>query len=138
MMIVGSAFYLAYNLRLCDPKECRPSAASTSTIQRPTDGSSIFSPELLTRFNRGKRAVTGRWHADETYINVRGRRMYLYWAINSVRYTIEFFFSEQRNLAAANRSSAWRLSIMAGQSASSLTVARPTGKPLVLRWRRAG
>lgn len=27
-----------------------------------------FSPLLLTHFNRRKRAVTGKWHADETYI----------------------------------------------------------------------
>jgi len=31
-----------------------------------------YSSELLERFNRRKRAVTGRWHIDETYIKVRG------------------------------------------------------------------
>jgi transposase-like protein len=25
-----------------------------------------YSPELLKRFNKRKRAVTGRWHVDET------------------------------------------------------------------------
>lgn len=29
-----------------------------------------FSPLLLERFNRRKRAVTGKWHVDETYIKV--------------------------------------------------------------------
>jgi hypothetical protein len=29
-----------------------------------------FSPELLQRFHQRKRAVTGKWHVDETY---RGR-----------------------------------------------------------------
>jgi transposase-like protein len=32
-----------------------------------------YSPELLERFNRGKRAVTRRWPVNETYIEVRGR-----------------------------------------------------------------
>lgn len=40
-----------------------------------------FSPQLLERFNRRKRTVTGKWHMDVTYIKVRGQRMYLYRAI---------------------------------------------------------
>jgi len=31
----------------------------------------------LEQFNLRKRAVTGKWHMDETYIKVRGRWMYL-------------------------------------------------------------
>ena len=62
-----------------------------------------FSPLLLKRFNRRKRAVSGRWHIDETYIKVRGRWMYLYRAIDSVGDTVEFWFSEHRDLPAAKR-----------------------------------
>jgi hypothetical protein len=36
-----------------------------------------FSPQLLQRFHHRKRAVTGKWHVDETYIKVRGQWMYL-------------------------------------------------------------
>ncbi|SJM32425.1 hypothetical protein BQ8482_290020 [Mesorhizobium delmotii] len=36
-----------------------------------------FSPQLLERFNGRKRAVTGKWHMDETYIKIRGQWMYL-------------------------------------------------------------
>ena len=62
-----------------------------------------YSPELLERFNRHKRAVTGKWHVDETYIRVRGQWRYLYRAIDSNGDTVEFWFSERRNLAAAKR-----------------------------------
>ncbi len=62
-----------------------------------------FSPQLLECFRRRKRAVTGRWHLDETYIKVRGQWMYLYRAIESVGDTIEFFFSEHRDLSVAKR-----------------------------------
>jgi transposase-like protein len=62
-----------------------------------------YSTELLERFNRRKRAVTGRWHVDETYIRVRGRWTYLYRAIDSAGDTVEFWFSEHRDLAAAKR-----------------------------------
>jgi transposase-like protein len=58
---------------------------------------------LLERFNRRKRAITGRWHIDETSINVRDRWLYFYRAIDSDGDTVEFWFSERRNLAAAKR-----------------------------------
>jgi len=62
-----------------------------------------YSPELLERFNRRKRAVTRRWHVGETYIKVRGRWTYLYRAIDSNGDTVDFWFSERRNLAAVKR-----------------------------------
>jgi transposase-like protein len=40
---------------------------------------------------------------DETYIKVRGQWRYLYRAIDRNGDTVEFWFSEHRNLAAANR-----------------------------------
>jgi transposase-like protein len=47
--------------------------------------------------------VTGKWHVDKTYIKVRGRWTYLYRAIDSNGDTVEFWFSERRNLASAKR-----------------------------------
>jgi transposase-like protein len=62
-----------------------------------------FSPMLLRRFNRRRRTIGGKWHLDETYIKVRGQWMYLYRAIDSVGDTVEFWFSEHRDLPAAKR-----------------------------------
>jgi transposase-like protein len=62
-----------------------------------------YSPELLERFNRRKRSVSRKWHVDETYIKVRGQWRYLYRAMDSHGDTVEFWFSERRNLAAAKR-----------------------------------
>jgi transposase-like protein len=62
-----------------------------------------YTPLLLEQFNRRKRPVTGRWHMDETYIKVRGQWRYLYRAIDSNGDTVEFWFSERRNLTAAKR-----------------------------------
>lgn len=36
-------------------------------------GLAHYSPDLLERFNRRKRAEIGRWYMDETYIRVRGQ-----------------------------------------------------------------
>ncbi len=62
-----------------------------------------YSPKLLDRFNRRKRPVTNKWHVDETYIKVKGQWRYLYRAIDNNGDTVEFWFSERRNLAAAKR-----------------------------------
>jgi putative transposase len=60
-------------------------------------------PGLLERFNRRKRAVTGNWHVNETYIKVGGRSMCLYRAIDSVGDTVAFFFCEKPDMATARR-----------------------------------
>jgi putative transposase len=96
-------WYLAYNLSLRDLEEImaeRGIVVDHTTIHRWTVR---FAPLLLERFNRRKRAVTGKWHVDETYIKVRGRWMYLHRAIDSLGDTVEFFFSEHRDLPSAKR-----------------------------------
>lgn len=94
-------WYLAYGLSLRDLKEMmaeRGISIDHSTIHRWVVH---FSPVLLTRFNLRKRTVGGKWHMDET--KVRGQWMYLYRAIDSVGDTVEFWFSEHRDLPAAKR-----------------------------------
>ncbi len=96
-------WYLACNLSLRDLEEMmaeRGIRVDHSTVHRWV---MHFSPLLLERFNRRKRAVTEKWYLDETYIKVRGRWMYLYRAIDSVGDTVEFCFSEHRDLLAAKR-----------------------------------
>ncbi|WP_425484096.1 IS6 family transposase [Allomesorhizobium camelthorni] len=75
-------------------------------------------------FNRRKRAVTGKWHADETYIKVRGQWMYLYRAIDSVGDTVKFWFSQLRDLPAAKRFFRKALNAMVDPIALSSTAVR--------------
>ena len=96
-------WYLAYGLSLRDLEEMmaeRGISVDHATIHRWVIR---YSPELLRRFDLRKRALTSKWHLDETYIKVRGRWMYLYRAIDSVGDTVEFYFSEPRDLGAAKR-----------------------------------
>ncbi|PVE21421.1 IS6 family transposase [Microvirga sp. KLBC 81] len=96
-------WYLAYNLSLRNLEEMmaeRGISVDHATVHRWTVH---YAPLLLEQFNRRKRPVTSKWHMDETYIKVRGRWMYLYRAIDSNGDTVEFWFSERRNLAAAKR-----------------------------------
>lgn len=96
-------WYLAYNLSLRDLEEMmaeRGLNVDHSTVHRWVVH---FSPQLLERFIRRRRTVTGKWHMDETYIKVRGQWTYLYRAIDSAGDTVEFLFSENRDLLAAKR-----------------------------------
>ena len=96
-------WYLAYNLSLRNLEEMmaeRGISVDHATVHRWVIR---YSPELLERFNRRKRSVSRKWHLDETYIKVRGQWKYLYRAIDSNGDTVEFWFSERRNLAAAKR-----------------------------------
>jgi putative transposase len=96
-------WYLAYSLSLRNLEEMmveRGISVDHATIQRWV---TRYSPELPERFNRRKRAVSRKWHVDETYVKVRGRWMYLYRAIDSNGDTVEFWFSARRNLAVAKR-----------------------------------
>nr|WP_309402197.1 IS6 family transposase [Aminobacter niigataensis]WMD00137.1 IS6 family transposase [Aminobacter niigataensis] len=96
-------WYLAYGLSLRNLKEMmaeRGIGIDHSTIHRWVIH---FSPLLLKRFNRRKRALGGKWHMDETYIKVRGQWMYLYRAIDSVGDTVDFWFSKHPDLPAAKR-----------------------------------
>jgi transposase-like protein len=96
-------WYLAYNLSLRNLEEImaeRGISVDHATVHRWVVH---CSPELLEHFNRRKRSVSRKWHLDETYIKVRGQWKYLYRAIDSHGDTVEFWFSERRNLTAAER-----------------------------------
>jgi transposase-like protein len=96
-------WYLAYGLSLRNLEEMMAERGVTvdhATVHRWTVH---YAPLLLEQFNRRKRAVSRRWHVDETCIKVRGRWTYLYRAIDSNGATVEFWFSERRNLTAAKQ-----------------------------------
>jgi putative transposase len=103
VVLLRVRWYLAYNLSLRNLEEMMAECGilvDHATIRRWTVH---YAPLLLEQFNRRKRSVTGRWHVDETYIKARRRWMYLYRAIDSNGNTVEFWFSERRNLTAAKR-----------------------------------
>ena len=129
MILLCVRWYLAYGLSLRNLEEMmaeRGISVDHATIHRWVIR---YSPELLERFNSRKRVVTGKWHVDETYIRVRGQWRYLYRAIDSNGDTVEFWFSERRNLTAAKRFLRKASSGMVGRSGLSLTAVRRTARP---------
>ncbi|OYD80677.1 IS6 family transposase [Azospirillum brasilense] len=60
-----------------------------------------YAPELDKRLR--PHLTTGSWRVDETYVKVKGRRMYLYRAVDARGHTIDFLLSAKRDAAAARR-----------------------------------
>jgi transposase-like protein len=62
-----------------------------------------YGPELEQRLRQHLKPTNKSWRVDETYIRVKGRWCYLYWAIDSAGATIDFLLSAFRDADAAKR-----------------------------------
>ncbi|GGC72833.1 hypothetical protein GCM10011504_57870 [Siccirubricoccus deserti] len=63
-----------------------------------------YAPEIAKRLRPHLRPSNGSWRVDETYVEVKGRWMYLYRAVDSRGQTIDFLLSANRDAEAAKRS----------------------------------
>lgn len=52
-------------------------------------------------WDRYARKVGGSWRVDETYLKVRGRRVYLYRAVDKEGNTVDFRLSPKRDVSAS-------------------------------------
>ncbi|NPD17429.1 IS6 family transposase [Xinfangfangia sp. D13-10-4-6] len=62
-----------------------------------------FAPLIAARAQARKRPTAASWRMDETYIRVKGKRTYLYRAVDRADQTLDFLLSERRDLSAARR-----------------------------------
>ena len=62
-----------------------------------------YAPELEKRIRPHLRRSEGSWRVDETHVQVKGRWMYLYRAVDSRGQSIDFLLSARRDAAAAKR-----------------------------------
>jgi IS6 family transposase len=66
-----------------------------------------YAPELDRRLRKRLKATNDSWRADETYVRVKGKWMYLYRAVDSTGATIDFLLSAKRDAAMQLRPSAF-------------------------------
>ena len=95
-------WYLAYPLSYRDVEELaleRGLKVDHSTINRWVIK---YSPLLEGVFRRRhKRPVGISWKMDETYNKLKGKWVYLYWAVDKAGNTVDFMLSEHRDEPAA-------------------------------------
>ncbi len=60
-----------------------------------------YGPELDKRIRHHLKQTNDSWKVDETYIKVKGQRLYLYRAVDSKGNTIDFCLSKTRDQKAA-------------------------------------
>ncbi len=60
-----------------------------------------FGQSYARRLRRFRPRPDGRWHLDEMFVTIRGRRMYLWRAVDAEGEVLDFVIQSKRNKAAA-------------------------------------
>ncbi|MGX5634108.1 IS6 family transposase [Bacillus thuringiensis] len=103
IIVLTVRWYLRYNLSLRDVVEMmeeRGLFLVHTTIMRWVHQ---YGPELNERIRKHLKPTNDSWRVDETYIKIKGEKMYLYRAIDSEGNTIDFYLSRKRDAKAAKR-----------------------------------
>ena len=101
IVVLCVRWYISYRLSLRDLTEImaeRGLAIYPSTIWRWVQR---FVPEFEKRWDRLRRPTGSSWRVDETYVQIRGRWLYLYRAVDKQGRTIDFLLRPDRGIAAA-------------------------------------
>src|SRR5215468_6008488 len=90
IIILCVSWYTSFKLSFRDlvimMADCGISLAHTTILRWVQH----YLPEFEKRWKRYARPVGGSWRMDETYINVRGRWVYLYRAVDQAGLTVGF------------------------------------------------
>ncbi|PEE35173.1 IS6 family transposase [Bacillus cereus] len=103
IIVLAVRWYLRYNLSLRDLVEImeeRGLFLVHTTIMRWVHQ---YGPELNERIRKHLKRTNDSWRVDETYIKIKGEKMYLYRAIDSEGNTIDFYLSNKRDAKAAKQ-----------------------------------
>jgi IS6 family transposase len=103
VILLAVGWYLRFSLSYRDVEELlaeRGLRADHVTVWRWVQR---YAPELDRRLRKRLKATNDSWRADETYIRVKGKWVYLYRAVDSTGATIDFLLSAKRDAAAAER-----------------------------------
>ncbi|PER45931.1 IS6 family transposase, partial [Bacillus thuringiensis] len=97
IIVLTVRWYLRYNLSLRDLVEMmeeRGLSVAHTTIMRWVHQ---YGPTLNERIRKYLKSTNDSWRVDETYIKIKGEKMYLYRAIDSEGNTIDFYLSTKRD-----------------------------------------
>ena len=96
-------WYLRFSLSLRDVEELmaeRGLSVDHTTVWRWVQA---YAPEIRKRLQGHVKYKLTTWFMDETYVQVAGRWMYLFRAVDNHGQTVDFYLSETRDREAAKR-----------------------------------
>src|SRR5215471_8909382 len=103
MILLAVGWYLRFSLSYRDVEELlaeRGLLVDHVTVWRWVQR---YAPEIQRRLRPRLRPTNDSWRADETYILVKGKWVYLYRAVDSSGATIDFLLSAKQDAVAAKR-----------------------------------
>ena len=103
IIVTGVRWYLRFSLSLRDVEELlaeRGLSVDHTTVWRWVQA---YAPEIRKRLQGQVKYKLATWFIDETYIQVAGRWMYLFRAVDNHGQTVDFYLPETRDSEAAKR-----------------------------------
>ncbi|MEI4606004.1 IS6 family transposase, partial [Bacillus cereus] len=94
IILVAVGYYCRFSLSYRDVSEIlkeRGVSLSHTTIMRWVHQ---YGPELNERIRKHLKRKNDSWRVDETYIKIKGEKMYLYRAVDSEGNTLDFYLSD--------------------------------------------
>ncbi|PGB02017.1 IS6 family transposase [Bacillus toyonensis] len=101
IILLTVRWYLRYNLSFRDLVEMMEERGVSLAHTTIMSWVHQYGPELNERIRKYLKATNDSWRVDETYIKIKGEKMYLYRAIDSEGNTIDFYLSRKRDAKAA-------------------------------------
>ena len=130
VIMVAVRWYLRYGLSYRDIEELlaeRGVEVDHVTVYRWVQR---FTPLLIDAARPCRHATGDRWFADETYVKIAGRWVYLYRAIDQFGQVIDVLVAEKRDMAATRRF--FTRALEHGPSPIEVTTDRAAAYPRVL------
>jgi IS6 family transposase len=103
VIVIAVRWYLRYSLSYRDVEELMAERGITVDHVTVYRWVQRFTPLLIDAARPCRHVPGDRWFADETYVKVAGRWVYLYRAIDQYGQVIDVLVSEKRDLAATRR-----------------------------------
>jgi transposase, IS6 family len=103
VIVVAVRWYLRYGLSYRDVEELLAERGITVDHVTVYRWVQRFTPLLIDAARPCRHATGDRWFADETYVKIAGRWVYLYRAIDQFGQVIDVLVSQKRDMAATRR-----------------------------------
>ena len=93
--------YFRFTLSLRDVEELLAQRGIEASREAVRCRGNTFGPQIAANIRRRRDRPTGRWHLDEVVVKIKGRRMWLWRAVDDEGEVLDVLVQRRRNTAAA-------------------------------------